>query len=515
MTGQGMNERSGPRREPGRGNPSTHGHEKSDDFVVPKKRPNKDLAAARSAESVEGRRSTMGNSSKETKRRTPSRAGLQHALGRVREAADRFRDQQLNSLWHHVYNLTNLREAFFDLKKKAAPGIDGETWFSYAQNLEANLRDLSDRLARGAYRAKPVKRVHIPKPDGRTRPLGIPVLEDKLAQSLTSRVLSEVYEREFRGFSYGFRPGRSQHDALDALAASIQTKKVSWVLDADIRGYFDAIDHDMLIELLEHRIGDQRVLRHVKKWLNAGVMEDGKKIRAEYGTPQGGSISPLLANVYLHYVFDLWVEEWRKSARGDVYVVRYADDFTLGFQYRDDAERFLRELRGRLAAFHLELHPDKTHLLEFGRFAAQNRSARGDGKPETFDFLGFTHYCTKTQRGKFKLGRKTIRKRMNAKLQDIKEQLRKRMHEPVPKTGRWLSQVLRGHYGYYGVPTNSPALTLFRDRLTRLWYTTIRRRSHKARLPWDRMHRLVERWLPPACLTHPWPTDRFYAKYPR
>jgi group II intron reverse transcriptase/maturase len=341
------------------------------------------------------------------------------------------------------------------------------------------------------------------------------VLEDKLVQGLTSKVLSEIYERDFLGFSYGFRPERGAHGALDALAVSIQSKKVRWVLDADIRGFFDAIDHDMLIEMLEQRVGDQRVLRHVKKWLNAGVMEEGKKWYAEYGTPQGGSISALLANVYLHYAFDLWASEWRKSARGDVYVVRYADDFVLGFQYRDDANRFLKELRVRLAAFHLELHPEKTRLIEFGRFAAQDRAKRGDPRPETFDFLGFTHYCTKTRNGKFKLGRKTIRKRMNAKLQDIREKLRKRMHDPVPETGRWLSQVLRGYYRYHGVPTNSPAITYFRDRVTRLWYTSLRRRSHKARLPWTKMNRLATHWLPPAHLTHPWPDQRFYAKYPR
>lgn len=303
-----------------------HGHEKSDDCVVPKKRPNKGLAAAGSAEGVEGRRSTKGNSPRQNRRRTQSRESLQHALGRVREAAGRLRGQQLNALWHHVYDVTNLHAAFSEMKKSAAPGIDGETWASYAQNLEENLRDLSGRLARGGYRAKPVRRVHIPKPDGRTRPLGIPALEDKLVQALTSRVLGEVYEREFRGFSYGFRPKRGAHDALDALVTSIQTKNVGWVLDADIRGFFDAIDHSMLIEMLEHRIGDQRVLRHIKKWLNAGVLEDGKKVASVKGTPQGGSISSLLANVYLHYAFDLWVGEWRKSARGDVYVVRYADD---------------------------------------------------------------------------------------------------------------------------------------------------------------------------------------------
>lgn len=491
-------------------------HEKSDECVVPKKRPNKGRAAARSAEGVEERRSTKGNSVGETKDRTQSRATLQQNLHRVREAADRFRDQQLTTLWHHCYNVDHLRAVFFDSKKNSAPGVDGVTWANYSENLESHLQDLSGRLARGAYRAKPVRRTYIPKPDGRLRPLGIPTLEDKLVQGITKRVLEQVYEQEFLGFSYGSRPGRSPHSALDALATVIHRKKVSWVLDADIRGYFDAIDHDCLMQFVERRIGDQRVLRHIKKWLNAGVLEDGKKTRAEYGTPQGGSISPLLANIYLHHVFDLWVKEWRQSnADGEVYVVRYVDDFVLGFQYERDARRFLEALQERLALFHLELHPDKTRLIEFGRFADDNRRRRGEGKPETFDFLGFTHFCTKTKAGKFRLGRKTQRKRAMTKLHGLKKQLRKRMHVPIPEVGKWLQRVLTGHYNYYGVPGNSPAMHLYRDRITRLWYTVLRRRSHKGRLRWDRMAKLIRRWLPLPRITHPWPDRRFDATYPR
>jgi RNA-directed DNA polymerase len=493
-----------------------NGHEKSDERVVPKKHPNNARAKARSAEGVEGRRSTKGNSTEDTKDRTQSRTPLQQALSRVREAAGRNRDQQLNALWHHCYDVDHLRSVFLDMRRDAAAGVDGETWASYAEALEENLRDLSDRLARGAYRAKPVRRVYIPKPDGRQRPLGIPTLEDKLVQGITKRVLDQVYEREFFGFSYGFRPGRGAHQALDALTVAIQRKKVSWVLDADIRGFFDAIDHDCLMTMIERRIGDQRVLRHIKKWLNAGVLEDGSKTQAEYGTPQGGSISPLLANIYLHYAFDLWVTEWRRTeARGEIYVVRYADDFVLGFQHHDDAQRLLEALRQRLEEYHLELHPDKTRLIEFGRFAADNRQRRGEGKPETFNFLGFTHYCGKTKTGTFKVGRKTIRARMTAKLKTLKEQIRNRMHATVAETGAWLGRVLTGHYRYFGVPGNIDAMQHFRDRLSRLWYTTLRRRSHKARLTWVRMHCLLVRWLPQPRIVHPWPDQRFDAIHPR
>jgi group II intron reverse transcriptase/maturase len=490
--------------------------EKSDERVVPEKRPNNERAMARPAEAVEGRRSTKGNSTEETKDRTQCRATLQQALSRVREAADRYRGQQLNSLWHHCYDVDHLRSVFLDMRKDAAAGVDGATWDSYAEHLEDNLRDLSDRLARGAYRAKPVRRVYIPKPDGRQRPLGIPTMEDKLVQGITKRVLDQIYELEFLGFSYGFRPRRGAHRALDALTVAIERKKVSWVLDADIRGFFDAIDHDCLMTMIERRIGDQRVLRHIKKWLNAGVLEDGKKTQAEYGTPQGGSISPLLANIYLHYAFDRWVTEWRRTeARGEVYVVRYADDFVLGFQHQDDAQRLLEALKRRLEEFHLELHPEKTRLIEFGRFAANDRQRRGEGKPETFNFLGFTHYCGKTKAGAFKVGRKTIRARMTAKLKALKEQLRARMHASVPAIGAWLTRVLSGHYRYFGVPGNSDAMHHYRDRLSRLWYATLRRRSQKTRLPWARMHRILDRWLPKPCITHPWPNKRFDAIHPR
>jgi group II intron reverse transcriptase/maturase len=392
------------------------------------------------------------------------------------------------------------------MKRAAVPGIDGETWRSYGEELEENLQDLSGRLPRGAYRAKPVKRVYIPKADGRQRPLGIPVLEDKLVQRTVTEVLSCVYENDFLDFSYGYRPGRSAHDALNVLAAGIRRKKVSWVLDADIRGFFDAIDHEWLMKFVEHRIADQRVLRHIKKWLNAGVLEDGCLSWSETGTPQGGSISPLLANIYLHYAFDLWADHWRQEyARGEVIIVRYADDFVVGFQYRQDAQRFLEELRKRFAKFNLELHADKTRLIEFGRFAADNRNKRGGGKPETFDFLGFTHSCGEDRRGRFIVLRRTMRKRQIAKLKVLRRELRRRMHWPVPEVGRWLRAVLQGHYRYYAVPRNYQPMKSFRYELLRSWYRTLRRRSQKSRMNWERMDRLVKRWLPAPRIMHPYP----------
>jgi len=387
--------------------------------------------------------------------------------------------------------------------------VDGQTWREYGQALEARLQDLSGRLKRGAYRARPVRRAWIPKADGRRRPIGIPTLEDKIVQRSAASVLGAVYESDFLGFSYGFRPGRSAHDALDALSVGITQRKVNWVLDADIRGFFDAIDHEWLVKFVEHRIADRRVIRHVNKWLRAGVLDDGKRIDVETGTPQGGSISPLLANVYLHYVFDLWVHQWRqRQARGAVIVVRYADDFVVGFQHRSDAERFLGELRERFAKFNLELHPDKTRLMEFGRFAAENRQRRGQGKPETFDFLGFTHACSRKRKGTFTVLRFPISKRVRAKLKAIKEALRRRMHRPVAETGRWLQSVVSGWLRYYAVPRTSPWLTSFRRHVVWLWRRTLRRRGDKGKMSWARVHRLAARWLPTVRIQHPYPEQR-------
>jgi len=403
-----------------------------------------------------------------------------------------------------------LREAFFALKRDAAPGVDGQTWQGYVVDLEANLQDLSARLKRGAYRARPGRRAYIPKADGKQRPLGVIALEDKLVQRAATQVLNAIYETDFLGFSYGFRPGRSQHNALDALYAGFLTKKVNWVLDADIRGFFDAIDREWLMKFVGHRIGDRRIHRLIQKWLNAGVLEDGEVRYADTGTVQGGSISPLLANIYLHYAFDLWVQQWQnREAKGDMIVVRYADDFVLGFQHKHEAERFLSALKERFATFGLELHPEKTRLIEFGQFARKNRAARGEGKPETFNFLGFTHSChTKRSNGMFTVLRQTIRKRLTAKLSEVKDELRRRMHEPIPRVGEWLKSVVSGHFNYYGVPMNTHALWSFRGSVTRLWRQVLRRRSQKANLTWERMNRLADRYLPAAKVCHPYPLQR-------
>jgi group II intron reverse transcriptase/maturase len=418
---------------------------------------------------------------------------------------------RFTSLWHHVYSLEALGNAYHNLKRDAAPGVDGQTWREYGLELEDNLRDLSDRLKRGAYRAKPVKRTYIPKSDGRQRPLGVTTLEDKIVQRATTAVLNEIYETDFMGFSYGFRPGRSPHDALDALYVAVMTKKVSWVLDADICGYFDAIDHEWLMKFIEHRTADKRVLRQIKKWLNAGVLEEGTRIDVEEGVPQGGSVSPLLANVYLHYVFDLWAHQWRqKHVTGDIVIVRFCDDFVVGFENRQEAERFKEALIERFEKFNLELHADKTRLIEFGRFAARSRERKGLGKPETFDFLGLTHICGRTQRGKFIVLRHTIGKRMRSKLMELGRELRRRLHEPIPLVGKWLRSVLNGHLRYFGVPGNSRKLESFRYHLSKLWYKALRRRSQRSKLNWERMNRLIDRWLPKVRVMHPYPDFQLY-----
>jgi len=380
----------------------------------------------------------------------------------------------------------------------------------YGEDLEARLQDLAGRLKRGAYRARPVRRAWIPKADGRQRPLGVPALEDKIVQRAAVDVLNAIYEQDFQEFSYGFRPGRSQHQALDALAVGITTRRVNWVLDADIRGFFDTLDHGWLVKFVEHRVADQRVVRLIQKWLKAGVLEDGRRTRSEVGTVQGGSVSPLLANIYLHYVFDLWLQRWRrKQARGEVIAVRFADDFVVGFEHRQEAEQFLSELRERFTRFGLELHADKTRLIEFGRYARRNRERRGEGKPETFNFLGFTHSCGKTRRGGFTVLRKTMRKRMQAKLKEVKQKLRRHMHRPIPEQGAYLRSVVRGHVLYYGVPLNGAALGAFRMAVGRLWWQALKHRSQKSRIPWQRMQRHIERWLPPIRICHPYPLVRF------
>jgi RNA-directed DNA polymerase len=493
--------------------PEMNGDGQSDSPVVPAKPANKTARAE--AESVEERGLAKGNTASAV--RSGRRAGTRapRALDRVRQVAERDKDVRFTALLHHV-DVESLRSAFLALKRQAAPGVDGVTWEAYERNLEANLQDLHGRLHRGAYRARPSRRVFIPKADGRQRPLGIATVEDKIVQSAVVEVLNAIYEADFLGFSYGFRPGRSQHDALDALTVGLWRKRVSWVLDADIRDFFTSLDHGWMEKFLEHRVGDRRVLRLIQQWLEAGVVDEGAWAENVEGTPQGATVSPLLANVYLHYVFDLWVERWRRrQARGNVIVVRYADDFVVGFEHREDAERFQTELSERLAKFGLELKAEKTRLIEFGRYAARNRTARGLGKPETFDFLGFTHISGRTRDGRYQLKRITIAKRMRAKLKEVKAELMRRLHRPIPELGHWLGSVVRGHLAYYAVPGNLDAIRAFCNQVERLWRRALRRRSQRTKTTWERMRRLADRWLPKPRVLHPYPLDRFDARHPR
>src|ERR1700675_632106 len=466
----------------------TNGLGKSDRPTVPGKSPNN--AGHPAAEGTEERGLAKGNLPQQNASRTPSRKDAPSELERVRQAAGKDKKLRFTALLHHIYNLETLRMAYFSLKKEAAPGVDGETWRHYGEELERNLQDLSERLKRGAYRAKPVRRVFIPKADGRQRPLGVPALEDKIVQRAAVEVLvllNAIYETDFLGFSYGFRPGRSQHQALDALYTGLLTRKVNWVLDLDIKGFFDGLSHEWLVKFVEHRIADRRVVRLIQKWLKAGVLEDGKRVRVKEGTPQGGSASPLLANVYLHYVFDLWVQAWRqKHAHGDVIVVRFADDIVAGFHSKADADQFRVELMERMKKFHLELHPEKTRLLEFGPHAIDQRQWRGEGKPETFNFLGFTHICVKKRsNGMYTVLRQTMRKRLQAKPNELRAELQRRLHDPIPEVGQWLQAVVRGHIRYYGVPMNTPALRLFRFQVGGLWRRALMRRSQNGRVLWD------------------------------
>lgn len=484
---------------------------KSDCCVVPKKLPNKAAGETpAAAEVVEGRRQAKGNAiAARMSRRSERVYDMGTALDGIRQTAKGRRGARFPTLLHHIYAAERLRAAYLALKRDAAAGVDGQTWQSYGQDLEGNLLDLSDRLARGGYRPQPVKRAYIDKADGSKRPLGVPALEDKIVQRATVEVLNAIYEQDFLGFSYGFRPAKSAHNALDAVAVGVSMKKVNFVLDADISKFFDTIEHDWLVKFIEHRVADARVVRLIKKWLHAGVLEEGRLTQSELGTVQGGSISPLLANVYLHYVFDLWVKQWRgRHARGDMIAVRYADDWVAGFQYRDDAERFQRAVAQRLGQFGLKLHPQKTRLIEFGRFARDNRRRRGQGKPDTFDFLGFTHCCGKTRKGKFMVLRITSGKRLRAKLLAVKTELRKRMHRPVAEQGQYLRSVVAGHARYFAVPCNGARVQVFRFQVGRLWHRTLCRRSQAKHLSWKRMHKIVAQWLPSPRICHPYPNQR-------
>jgi RNA-directed DNA polymerase len=486
-----------------------NGRGQSDRPVVPAIPPNK----AAAAEAGEERGRAMGNTAGETRSGRSAGQGVSSGLDRVREVARRDKDARFTALLHHVTE-HRLMLAFDDLNPRAAPGVDGVTWQEYSQDWGSRLRDLHGRVQSGRFRAVPSRRVYIPKADGRLRPLAVASLEDKIVQRALAEVLNAVYEADFAGFSYGFRPGRSPHQALDALAAGMYRKRVNWVLDADIRDFFGSLDRGWLEKFLRHRIADERVLRLIGRWLAAGVIENGSWTQAQ-GSPQGASLSPLLANVYLHYVFDLWAEWWRKTqARGDVIIVRFADDFITGFEYRDDAEAFLAALRERFAKFSLELHPDKTRLIEFGRHAARSRAARGEPKPETFQFLGFTHICRTSRSGRFWIQRKTDPKRMAAKLKQVKAEIMKRRHLPVPEQGKWLASVVGGHQRYYAVPGNYDAVHTFRTQATRHWHRALKRRSQKTRLTWERTNRLAARWLPRTRILHPYPEQRFAASHP-
>ena len=490
-----------------------HGHEESDLAIVAVKPMNK--AERFATESAEPRAGTKGNADQQSTCRAQNRISVEQALERIRKVARERKKERFTALFHHI-SIDLLEEAFYELKEDAAPGMDRLTWKDYEANLEGNLEDLHDRVQRGAYRALPSRRVYIPKPDGRQRPLAVAALEDKIVQRAVAALLNAIYEEDFLGFSYGFRPGRGTHDALDALCVGIDSKKVSFILDADIRSFFDEISQEWLIRFLEHRIGDRRIIRLIQKWLKAGVLEDGVVSVSGRGTGQGSVISPLLANIYLHYALDLWTVRWRRRvATGDMIFVRYADDFIVGFQHHIDARFFLEQMRERLRRFALSLHPEKTRLIEFGRFAAERRRRRGLGKPETFNFLGFTFICSRTRAGKFQIKRRTRRDRMQAKLKTVYQEMRQRMHQPIPDQGKWLWHVVNGYFNYHAVPTNSRALVIFRTEIARRWRRVLTRRSERTKLNWEQMKQLIDTWLPKPRILHPWPDKRFAVRYPR
>ena len=491
----------------------THEREKSDLAIVAGKSANKAVPTA--AEQMEPRAGTKENAGGQSTHRVQDRDRVSQALDRVRQAARDRKEEKFTSLLHHI-NVELLKASFLALKRDAVPGVDGVTWADYAADLDLKLTDLHARVQRGAYRALPSRRVYIPKADGKQRPLAVAALEDKIVQRAAATVLNCIYEEDFVGFSYGFRPGRGPHDALDALAVAISARKVNFIWDADIRSFFDTVSQPWLIKFLEHRIGDPRMLRLIQKWLKVGVLEDGIVTSSEMGTGQGSVISPLLANIYLHYVFDLWAEQWRRrDAQGDMIIVRYADDIVVGFEHEADARRFWDACAKRFEEFALSLHAEKTRLIEFGRFAAAGREKRGLGKPETFNFLGFTHICGRSRRGKFQLRRKSRSDRVRAKLKAVKVELRRRMHQPIPEQGKWLGQVVRGFFGYHAVPNNSWTLSAFRHYVTMLWMRTLRRRSQRDGCTWRTIGRIADHFIPRPKVLHPWPNQRFAAKHPR
>jgi group II intron reverse transcriptase/maturase len=499
-----------------------NGHEKSDPAIVATKPANKAdrtapqgcAAQPEAAEPVERRAGTKGNADPQSTRRTQSRESVSQALERIRKVARERKQEKFTTLFHHI-TIELLEDSFFELQENAAPGVDRLTWRTYEADIDRNLIDLHARVHRGAYRALPSRRVYIPKPDGRQRPIAVAALEDKIVQRAVAALLNAIYEEDFLGLSYGFRPGRGAHDAMDALCVGIDGRKVNWILDADIRSFFDEIDQEWLIKFLERRIGDRRIIRLIQKWLKVGVLEEGVVTVSDRGTGQGSVISPLLANIYLHYALDLWAVGRREVFTGDMIIVRYADDFIIDFQYENDARRFLEEMRKRLGEFGLSLHPEKTRLIEFGRDAAARRKYRGLGLPETFNFLGFTFICGKDRTGRFQIKRKTRADRMRAKLRKIKETLRRFRHQPIPALGKWLGRVVRGYFNYHAVPTNGRALHVFRHYVIDLWRRSLRRRSQKDRITWARMTKLADTWLPKPTILHPWPSVRFAVRHPR
>jgi RNA-directed DNA polymerase len=505
--------RPGPHREGEEPKPMMHERGKSDSAVRAVKPANK--AERSAAELVEQRAGTKGNADQQSTCRAQDRESVSQALGRIRQAAKQRKKEKFTTLFHHI-SVELLRLSFFEIKKDAAPGVDGLTWQDYEAGLDRNIEDLHDRVQRGAYRALPSRRQYIPKPDGRQRPIAIAALEDKIVQRATAAVLNTIYEEEFLGFSYGFRPKRNQHDALDALVVGITSTKVNWILEVDVRSFFDEVSQPWLMKFLEHRIADPRILHLIQKWLKAGILEDGVVTVSEKGTGQGSVISPLLANAYLHYSFDLWAERWRRrEATGDMIIVRYADDIVVGFEHETDARRFWDAMRVRLQEFSLSLHPEKTRLIEFGRHAANKRKQRGLGKPETFNFLGMTFICGKSRGGKFLLKRRTRRDRMQAKIKEVAGELRRRMHQSIPQQGKWLKQVITGFFNYHAVPTNWAALGAFRAEITERWRRTLSRRSQKGDLNWTRMVKMADDWLPKPRIIHPWPNQRFAVRHPR
>ena len=498
---------AGPKPEP-----ETAGE--SDRGIVPENPPNE--AAVAAEEAGEGRPRAKENAAAPHTGWTQSQGAVSQGLAGVRQAASQDPRRQFTALLHHLTPAL-LEDSFDRLQRQAAPGVDGVTWKEYEKGLRERLVDLHARVHRGGYRAQPSKRTYIPKADGKKRPLGIAALEDKIVQQAVVTILDQIYEEDFLGFSYGFRPRRGAHDALDAWTVGICRRRVIGGLDADIRGFFDNLKHEWLMEFLQHRVRDPRILRLIEKWLKAGVSEEGEWKATTVGTPQGAVISPLLANIYLHYVVDLWVAAWRKKqARGNVAVVRYADDLVFGFEHRDDAERFLEQLRERLAKFGLELHPDKTRLIAFGRDAERNGHEGKGSKPGTFDFLGFTHFCGRNRKtGYFTVRRKTTGKRLRAKLKQVGTALRTRMHEQVEATGKWLRAVVQGYLNYHAVPENRAALETFRTGVIRHWYRALRRRGQRRRLTWATFRPYIRRWIPSVRILHPYPSERFAVKHPR